>query len=109
MSNILVRDDGAIRVITMNRPDKKNALTQEMYHAMAEAMDLAPNKPIRCIVIAGGPARSPPATTLRISWRPAPPARPGRHLRRRPAARAAAQSNRWSPPSMVLRSASARR
>ena len=54
MSNIIVRDDGAIRVITMNRPDKKNALTQEMYHTIAGALDsAADNSAIRCIVITG--------------------------------------------------------
>jgi enoyl-CoA hydratase/carnithine racemase len=56
MSHILVRDEGAIRVITMNRPDKKNALTQEMYQTIATALDsAADNKAIRCIVIAGQP------------------------------------------------------
>lgn len=56
MSDILVRDDAAIRVITMNRPDKKNALTQEMYHTIARTLDAtADDKAIRCIVIAGVP------------------------------------------------------
>ena len=85
MSHVLVRDDGAIRVITMNRPDKKNALTQEMYQTISKALDTAAdNKDIRCIGITGVPAPSPPATTLPTSWRRAPPA-----SRRRPAARAA--------------------
>lgn len=56
MSDILVRDDGAIRVITMNRPDKKNALTQEMYLTIAKTLDATANEQaIRCIVIAGVP------------------------------------------------------
>lgn len=56
MSDILVRDDAAIRVITMNRPDKKNALTQEMYHTIARTLDTtADDKAIRAIVIAGVP------------------------------------------------------
>lgn len=29
MSNILVRDDGAIRVISRTRPDQKNELTRQ--------------------------------------------------------------------------------
>lgn len=54
MSDILVRDDDAIRVITMNRPDKKNALTQEMYHTISKALDSAADESaIRCIVITG--------------------------------------------------------
>jgi enoyl-CoA hydratase/carnithine racemase len=56
MSNILVRDEGAVRVITMNRPDKKNALTQEMYHSIAGTLDrTADDKAVRCIIIAGLP------------------------------------------------------
>ena len=56
MSHILVRDEGAVRVITMNRPDKKNALTQEMYHVIANTLDsTADDKTIRCIIIAGLP------------------------------------------------------
>ncbi|RYE54673.1 MAG: enoyl-CoA hydratase, partial [Hyphomicrobiales bacterium] len=39
MSDVLVRDEGSIRVITMNRPDKKNALTQAMYLSIASTLD----------------------------------------------------------------------
>jgi len=40
----------------MNRPDKKNALTAEMYVAMAEAIETAGGaSPIRAILIMGGP------------------------------------------------------
>ncbi len=51
---VLVSDDGAVRVIRMNRADKKNALTGEMYAAMADALAGA-NKSaaIRCVLIAG--------------------------------------------------------
>jgi enoyl-CoA hydratase/carnithine racemase len=38
---VLVSDDGAVRTIRMNRPDKKNALTAVMYDAMAEAIETA--------------------------------------------------------------------
>ena len=34
---VIIADDGAIRTIRMNRPDKKNALTAAMYDAMADA------------------------------------------------------------------------
>jgi enoyl-CoA hydratase/carnithine racemase len=56
MPDILVADDGAIRTIRMNRPDKKNALTLQMYDRMAEAIETASgNKAVRCILIAGAP------------------------------------------------------
>jgi enoyl-CoA hydratase/carnithine racemase len=57
MPDILVTDDGAIRTIRMNRPDKKNALTLPMYQTMAEAIgEAGTNRAIRCLLIAGGPA-----------------------------------------------------
>ena len=45
-----------VRVIRMNRPEKKNALTQPMYVAMTAALrEAAASEAIRCVVIAGGP------------------------------------------------------
>jgi enoyl-CoA hydratase/carnithine racemase len=53
--HILLADDGAVRVIRMNRPEKKNALTQPMYEAMTRALrEAAASEAIRCIVLAGG-------------------------------------------------------
>jgi len=53
--HLIVTDEDATRVITLRRPDKKNAITQEMYRGMSDAIDTAQNNPaIRCIVIAGG-------------------------------------------------------
>jgi len=53
---VIVNDEGAIRTIRMNRPDKKNALTAVMYGAMAEAIESAGGaSPIRCVVIMGAP------------------------------------------------------
>jgi enoyl-CoA hydratase/carnithine racemase len=53
---VLVTDDGAVRTIQMNRPDKKNALTAVMYDAMAEAIETAGGSSrIGSIVIAGAP------------------------------------------------------
>jgi enoyl-CoA hydratase/carnithine racemase len=55
--SVIVSDDGSVRTIRMNRPEKKNALTQPMYAAMTRALGEAQdNDAIRCIVIAGGPA-----------------------------------------------------
>jgi enoyl-CoA hydratase/carnithine racemase len=53
---VLVEDEEAVRVIRMNRPDKKNALTGEMYAAMADALSGAGGDAgIRCLLIAGAP------------------------------------------------------
>jgi enoyl-CoA hydratase/carnithine racemase len=53
--HITVTDNGGIREVRMNRPDKKNALTAAMYSAMAAALDEANgNAAIRCVIIAGG-------------------------------------------------------
>ena len=54
MPDILITDDGPVRVIRMNRPEKKNALTLAMYDAMAAAIEgVAATSGIRCLVIAG--------------------------------------------------------
>jgi enoyl-CoA hydratase/carnithine racemase len=54
--SIVVTDDGAVRVIRMDRPEKKNALTQPMYAEMTRALSEAgANAAIRCIVMAGAP------------------------------------------------------
>jgi enoyl-CoA hydratase/carnithine racemase len=54
--DVLVTDDGPVRIIRMNRPEKKNALTLPMYTAMAEAIEGAgKDDAIRCLLIAGGP------------------------------------------------------
>ncbi len=53
---IVLIDDGAVRIIRMNRPDKKNALTQPMYAAMTQALGEAQaNEKIRCLMLAGTP------------------------------------------------------
>ncbi len=53
--HLIVTDEEATRVITLRRPEKKNALTQDMYRAMSDAIDTAQNNPaIRCMIITGG-------------------------------------------------------
>lgn len=53
---VTVTDDGSVRIVRMNRPDKKNALTAEMYDVMASALVDARTSPaIRCVMIAGQP------------------------------------------------------
>jgi enoyl-CoA hydratase/carnithine racemase len=53
---VTVTDDGAIRMIRLNRPEKKNALTLAMYGDMARALrEAEQTDAIRCSVIAGVP------------------------------------------------------
>jgi len=56
MDLVQVTDDGPVRTVRMNRPDKKNALTFEMYDAMAAGIASAQENPeLRCILLAGSP------------------------------------------------------
>jgi enoyl-CoA hydratase/carnithine racemase len=55
-SEVQISDEGPVRTIRMNRPDKKNALTAAMYDAMAAAIENAgTDARIRCVLIAGRP------------------------------------------------------
>src|SRR5579862_7042499 len=52
---VVVHDDGAVRVIRLNRLEKKNALTQPMYAVITQALrDAQADDSIRCAVITGG-------------------------------------------------------
>jgi enoyl-CoA hydratase/carnithine racemase len=75
MSDILIHNDAGILTLTFNRVDKKNAITQPMYQAMADALTAAASdKTTRVAVIQGAPtlftagndlsdfANGPPAT-----------------------------------------------
>ena len=53
MSQILAEQQGAVLLLKLNRPEKKNALTQEMYQTLASKInEAAGNFAIRCVVIA---------------------------------------------------------
>ena len=53
--HLIVSDEDAMRVIRLRRPEKKNAITEDMLRLMSDAIDKAQNNPkIRCIVITGG-------------------------------------------------------
>jgi enoyl-CoA hydratase/carnithine racemase len=53
---ITVTDEGGVRLVRIQRPDKKNALTAAMYDALASALVTARTQtPVRCIVVAGVP------------------------------------------------------
>jgi len=52
--HVIVDDSDGIRTITLNRPDKKNALTVAMYAAMADALEGAEeSKDVRVVFIHG--------------------------------------------------------
>jgi len=56
MPDILISNEGPVRRIRMNRPEKKNALTLAMYEAMAAAIeDAGTDTSVRCLLIAGAP------------------------------------------------------
>ena len=49
-----VEDRGAVRLLTMNRPEKRNALNSELTQALLEAMHAAErNDSIHCVVLTG--------------------------------------------------------
>ncbi len=52
---VLINDDGPVRIVRMNRPEKKNALTMAMYDAMAEGIESAAKANVRCLLIGGAP------------------------------------------------------
>jgi enoyl-CoA hydratase/carnithine racemase len=52
--HLIVTDEDATRIIMLRRPEKKNAVTQDMYRGLSDAIDSAQNNPdIRCIIITG--------------------------------------------------------
>lgn len=51
---VLNSRDGGVLIVTLNRPEKKNALTRDMYNALAEALDKAEADPaIKVVLIQG--------------------------------------------------------
>ena len=52
--HVTVSDEDAVRVIKLSRPEKKNAITQDMYRDMSAAIDGAQdNASIRCLILSG--------------------------------------------------------
>ena len=55
-THINITDKDGVRIVGINRPDKKNALTSDMYEAMAAALSSAKFSPdIRCVMFTGVP------------------------------------------------------
>ena len=102
---------GGVLTLTLNRPEKKNALTREMYQALGDAIDEAGgNADIRCILIqaegdiftAGNDLGDFAAVNR---GEQSGTARSGGNPLLNALARA---TSRWSPPSTAAPSASAR-
>ena len=50
--HVLKEVSNGVLTLTLNRPEKKNALTQEMYQALGDAIDQAEfDKDVRCVLI----------------------------------------------------------
>ena len=57
MTVLQVEDRGAVRILTMNRPEKRNALNSELTNALLEAMHAAErDDAIHCVVLTGAGA-----------------------------------------------------
>lgn len=54
MGHIEVEHDGAVLRIAINRPEKKNALTADMYDALAEAVESAESDPAVSVLLLCG-------------------------------------------------------
>jgi 2-(1,2-epoxy-1,2-dihydrophenyl)acetyl-CoA isomerase len=53
-ASILIRDEGAVRTIVLNRPEVFNSFNREMGAAFQQALDAAAADPaVRCVVITG--------------------------------------------------------
>ncbi len=54
MTDVRIERDGAVTTIAFSRPDKKNAITEAMYGAVADALDdAAGDETARVVVLAG--------------------------------------------------------
>lgn len=74
--NVQIENGNGILTLTLARPEKKNALTNEMYGKLADAIEAADNDAtVRVILIRGQSDSSLPAMTLPNlrPWPQAPP------------------------------------
>ena len=54
MSDLLVERDGAVALITLNRPERLNAISGPMLHALSAALvEADTDREVRCIVLTG--------------------------------------------------------
>jgi enoyl-CoA hydratase/carnithine racemase len=56
MSDLLIETRGAVRVLTMNRPDKRNALNNALTAALLDALRAADaDEAVGCVILTGAP------------------------------------------------------
>lgn len=54
MNVVLIEDRGAVRHVVMNRPEKRNAMNDELIRGLAEALHASAHDPdVRCVVVRG--------------------------------------------------------
>ncbi len=54
MNELIIDTDGAVRTLTLNRPQSRNGLTPSLATALAEAVETASGDPdVRCVVLTG--------------------------------------------------------
>ena len=65
--HVQVSTENGVMRMTLNRPEKKNALTRAMYAAMTDALEQAAREEqVRVVVLTGSGAATAPATTSPI-------------------------------------------
>ena len=52
-SVLLSSDDGGVRTLTLNRPDRKNAINAQLWMELADALRAAARDDLRALVITG--------------------------------------------------------
>src|SRR5438132_716798 len=89
--HLLLEQDGAVAVVTFNRPEARNAMTFEMYEALHDACERLDRDPgVRAVVLRGARARSFARCTR-------PRRFPGGHATS-PARSPSTRHSRWPPP-----------
>ena len=54
MSIVVTEDRGAVRHVVLNRPEKRNAMNQELLRALADALrDAADDSSVHCVILRG--------------------------------------------------------
>ena len=77
MAELLIENHGAVRVLTMNRPDKLNALNFALTRAMVEALKAADtDESVACVVLTGA-GRGAGVQAATVAWRNLYPGGPG--------------------------------
>ena len=62
--NLLTERRGAIAIVTLNRPDKRNALSEALWHDLKNTFEgFGPD--VRCVVLAGPASIFAPASICR--------------------------------------------